>query len=562
MAEAAKRTQTVKRSALTTYINKINTALSAETCPTLKTLERLLLEANKRVTELVESYTTVLITSDLEDEDLDNLSQSQETWLEPKHQVLEILQERIETLNPVPNWQTLPNIAPDAGNQATANGGTGPTYSTAKILKLKLSIFDGTDTDLFPDWENEIRTHVGNRPEYDAATKLGLLRQYTEKTPNDMIAGLPLTQLGYETAFDLLVKRYGRPSRIAYRHVKALLGLEALRSSKGQTHVTGLYNMYTSITKHLRGLANIKENMRVEDILLPLIISKFPVHMQHELSKNYPNLDVVDLQELLKFIEGEVQRYEFISDFTTSDSTNATGDKPAAAPNPAGGSVTTLQVNADNSAPGSAPQHGGNSSGKRNKCEYCKHPNHATRSCPRFWTADKARRLEMVKKAGLCTRCLKRGHPVTSCSASCRSCGGQHANSLCFSSASHRTHPNPNNSQQGVPYQASWSGQAAAAGFTMPPAAAGQQQRSTYIPPPQSNQYLPRPASAGAAATAPPPHLGYTLPAHTNTLHNSSGYNNDQMFSSYPQVQQSQGFRRVTTDARPPDNGRTQLFPH
>ena len=121
MAEAAKRTQTVKRSTLTTYINKINTALETDTCPTLHTLQRYKVEAQKRVTDLVESHTAVLLTSGLEIDDLDELSQSQETWLEAKHQVLEKLEERIKSLSPLPNWPTQPNHTPDAGGLATAS---------------------------------------------------------------------------------------------------------------------------------------------------------------------------------------------------------------------------------------------------------------------------------------------------------------------------------------------------------------------------------------------------------------------------------------------------------
>ena len=86
MAEAAKRTQAVKRSALTTNIKKINAALEAETCPTLNTLKLFQVEAQKRVTDLIESHTAVLITSGLENKVFDELSQGQENWLEPKHQ--------------------------------------------------------------------------------------------------------------------------------------------------------------------------------------------------------------------------------------------------------------------------------------------------------------------------------------------------------------------------------------------------------------------------------------------------------------------------------------------
>ena len=552
-AATAKRTQTVKRSALTTIVNKITTALEAETCPTLQTLQRFLLEARKRVTDVDESHTAVLITCELEDEALDELSQGQETWLEPKHQVLEKLEERIKTLGPVPNGQMQPNETPDAGGAATAGGDSGATHSTAKILKLRLSVFDGTDPDAFPDWESEIRTHVGNSPNYDAATKIGLLRQYTEKIPNEMIAGLPLTKIGYDTAFDLLCKRYGRPSRIAYRHVKALIGLEPLKSRGGQTHVAGLYNMYTNITRHLRGLANIKDNMRVEDILLPLIISKFPTPMQHELAKTHPDLDAVDLQELLTFIEGEVQRYEFISDFHTTNNTNTGVDKAVSSTHNTGGSVTALQVNADTPAPSSEPLQGGNGAAKRDggKCDYCKQL-HATRTCPRFWKADKAKRRELINKACLCSRCLKRGHSPSSCSACCRACGGPHAKPICPTSASHMTHQNPPPRPQGIPYQ--WSGQTPAAGYNA--TVAGGPPRFT---PPQAPHYH-HPASAGAPA-APPSHLGYTLPAHTSTTHHS-GYNinnnnNNALSLSYPQVQQPSDFRRVALDARPPENGRT-----
>ena len=80
----------------------------------------------------------------------------------------------------------------------------------------------------------------------------------------------------------------------------------------------------------------------------------------------------------------------------------------------------------------SVPQHAYLASESKLACFYCK-GEHAIYSCEKLLPLSAKERLEEIKKASLCTNCLRPNHKTTEChGGSCRKCGKRHNSLLHF----------------------------------------------------------------------------------------------------------------------------------
>ena len=98
------------------------------------------------------------------------------------------------------------------------------------------------------------------------------------------------------------------------RHISALLHLEQPKAGRGLAYVSSIYKLYTDINVHVRSLENLLTQLKAEDILVPLIVSKFPTSFLHEFSKTFKDKNP-ELQDVLEFLESECQRYEYVSKY-------------------------------------------------------------------------------------------------------------------------------------------------------------------------------------------------------------------------------------------------------
>ena len=431
--EAQLKTKRIKRTALSKYCKQVESNLNATPPVSLATLERHMSELNARIAQVTDIHNT--LTELVKEDDLDNLLSEHDNWLEDKMATFDRLSECI-TLKRLPDTGTTvqePSIADDA-----SRGGDSITSlslrSGIKLTRLDLATFDGTDLDSFADYREDHYTNVYCNKDLTPAMKLSYLRRTCKGEAFKMISGYTLSAKSYKQAWDRLVKRYGRSERTAMRHISALLNLEQPKHERGQAYVNSLYKLLNDVNLHVRSLDNLIATLKAEDILVPLIISKFPNTFLHEFSKHFKGKDT-DLPNVLEFLESECQRYEFVSDISQNmvDVNPYKGSK-VSGPGPSKGSAVALQVASDDAA--TPEDTAGPSGGKTTiTCAYCK-GNHASRVCSKFWKANIGARRELVLQSGLCFRCLKPGHRSRDCDKSCKICGGNHANPLCDSSIS------------------------------------------------------------------------------------------------------------------------------
>ena len=106
--------------------------------------------------------------------------------------------------------------------------------------------------------------------------------------------------------------------------------------------------------------------LKAEDILVPLIISKFPASFLHEFSKTFKDKDT-KLPKVLKFLESECQRYEYVSDISQNMGETYTKEKSQNSTIPSRGSAVALQVQTDDASETSL-----DIGKQRVTCAYCK----------------------------------------------------------------------------------------------------------------------------------------------------------------------------------------------
>ena len=95
------------------------------------------------------------------------------------------------------------------------------------------------------------------------------------------VKGLQLSHENYETAKEMLEKRFGNKQLVISSHVKKLLDLEFIDSK----NVKGLRNLYDKIETEIRSLDSLGcDSTTYGTMLIPIIMEKLP----QDISLFYP----------------------------------------------------------------------------------------------------------------------------------------------------------------------------------------------------------------------------------------------------------------------------------
>ena len=434
--EALLITRKTRRAQLTKYCNVVMKELSKAEPPKAVKLERLLLELDVRIDAVKNTHSECAdVAAASEEHDAEVVIEEQVGWLEDRSDTRDTLVELLLSLRgnssegSAPNHSTHDDLS-DRGSVANAGA-----RAYIKLNKLSTMIFDGQDENKFPAWQADHEVRIFNNNSLNAAEKMRYLQEGLTLTPRDMTVGFPATQDGYEAAFKLICERYGRKEKIRNRHIAGLLYLEAPSAGRQGPEVSALYAVFNACSMHVRSLESLLEVMKVEDILIPLIISKFPDDFKHEFSKAFTDNDAT-LTQLLSFLQREIERYEFVQDIShtmrdASDNIDRSQIVAAKSRLPPSGAAVSLHVVGD-VAPShpTLPPPPAAAAGGSIRCYYC-HELHYSKNCHKFNRASIAVRRDMVYQARLCMKCLRPGHKADACNAICRRCLGAHATPLC-----------------------------------------------------------------------------------------------------------------------------------
>ncbi len=274
-----------------------------------------------------------------------------------------------------------------------------------KLPKLMIQPFNGELTAWTTFWDSyDVAIHT-NRSLSDIE-KFNYLRSLLQGPALDAVAGLTLTAANYGEAVEVLNKRFGNKQRIIDKHMDVLLSLDAVSSD---TNLKALRRLYDTIEAQVRGLKSMGVTPETYGSLLSsVVLSKIPSEIRLIISRKIGDGDR-KLDELMKVLLDEVQARERA---TAGDTASAKGrEKSGRSPSTAAALLT-----------------GG--SGVTPTCYYCQQP-HLAHACKTVLSVEERKRI--LREAGRCFVCLRRGHVVRQCTSRgrCPHCRGRHHGSIC-----------------------------------------------------------------------------------------------------------------------------------
>ena len=188
------------------------------------------------------------------------------------------------------------DVAADASSSAQASSSA--HSQRLKLPKLSLPKFSG-DVELWQVfWESF--TECVDSADLSEVSKFSYLRSLLKGEALTAISGLSLTGASYKTACDLLKGRYGRPEKLIFIHIEALLRVE-------HCSLQDLQDKLLSHIRSLKGLGIKSDNYGV--FLTPLVLSKLPEDVRMEWARAAEGKES-DLDFLLKFLASEISRRE------------------------------------------------------------------------------------------------------------------------------------------------------------------------------------------------------------------------------------------------------------
>ena len=298
-------------------------------------------------------------------------------------------------------------------NVSCMSGTSENTANLAKLPKLELPSFGG-DVKNWQSFNDQFKAVIDDNTSLPDITKFAYLQSLLRGEALYSIKGLPLTAENYQAALKLLRERFGRKETIIFNHLQELLTI----NHTGGLQVANLRHLEDNLLIHIRCLEGLNiGGQRYGVILTPLILSRLPPEIRLEWARVCLGKEA-DLDFLLKFLHTEIESRERANTFSElKGSTNPKYPKHYQIPNHKNPSATAL-VNSNN---------------PKRTCSICQKGNHTIEQCHIFLKNDKKHRKDLLKKKGICFKCLSHeSHNFAACKKVCKFCSGKHHSTICL----------------------------------------------------------------------------------------------------------------------------------
>ena len=126
-----------------------------------------------------------------------------------------------------------------------------------------------------------------------------------EEPARAIITGFALTDADYDSAADLLTKRFARPSVIRHAHINEMANLSPVFNEKS---VGRLRHFHDQIKAHYRGLEALGVDRRsYSSIVVPLLMAKLPDSVRMNMIRFGDNHFDWTLDEFVSSLSREVE---------------------------------------------------------------------------------------------------------------------------------------------------------------------------------------------------------------------------------------------------------------
>lgn len=288
--------------------------------------------------------------------------------------------------------------------------------SNVRLPRIELPKFRGDVLEWLSFWE-QFEALVGDS-NIPAVNKFGYLYSSLEGEAKRVLQGLTLTASNYPIACDMLKERFGKPERIIFAHIQALLNINMPTKSSGSKYIASLWKMQDQLNTHVRSLEALGvKGGQYGVVLTPVILSRLPQEIRMEWSRDGSGHEG-DLSWLMTFLQKEIERRERSHSYRDSCCTEETRSGPLASEKR---KVTpgTASVLVSSSAP------------VMTRCVFCG-KSHPSEKCFSLCKLTRAELEDKVRSFDLCFRCFNKGHTSKGCKSKCSKCRGNHNVLFCL----------------------------------------------------------------------------------------------------------------------------------
>ena len=290
------------------------------------------------------------------------------------------------------------------------------TKVNVRLQKLDLPPFFGKYTE-WSSFYDQFKAHVHNRDDIHPVSKMTYLTSLLRGEAKDVIKEYELTEANYPIVIEQLEKRFGRPEKIAFAHVQALLTVKPKPISKGPNYVKQLWSLRDELVSHVRSLETL--DVKGKDcgvFLTPIILSHLPEEIRFEWARVGEGKER-DLPFLLEFMQKEIERIERCNTYGEMSAKETKTDKK---PEVKGSTPSAAALSSPTSIP----------------CDVCQMTNHKTEKCYKLLNLNDTEKVKMIFERMLCFNCLRKTsnfHNYRTCriTMKCINCGGKHNSVLC-----------------------------------------------------------------------------------------------------------------------------------
>jgi len=279
----------------------------------------------------------------------------------------------------------------EASNSITKHENSDKNVST-KLPKLSIPIFEG-DILNWTGFYEIFSVNVDQNKQLTDIEKFSYLRSLVRGNAAYVINGFSLSSENYKNALDLLNKRYGNRNKILKAHVRELLSIDAIKTTKNLV----LRQFVDKVTVHVRALSSLGlADDAYGCFLLQIVLSRLPPFLKLAWARKDPD-DNLELKDLLCFLNDESTAIEATQEETTRGSQIH--------------KTTVCSSQIKNSF----------------SCFKCK-DSHYLSECKEFKEMPKDQKFKFLDTRKLCHNCFGPNHLANKCmkSVRCKHCKGRH----------------------------------------------------------------------------------------------------------------------------------------
>nr|XP_034194538.1 uncharacterized protein LOC117610817 [Osmia lignaria] len=293
-----------------------------------------------------------------------------------------------------------------------------------KLPEMRLPTFDGK-IENWASYFESFSSMIDQNADLSLVQKLQYLRSTLTGKAAACIQSLSTTDSNYADAIELLKEKFDCKRRILLKHCNAIIGLPKITRDSPEA----LGDLVDTVRQNLRSLKNLEvDTSSWDSILIAIILTKLSTETVYQWELSLKDKQMPTFASLLEFLDKRanciIMTHQKPAQTDGQHNRGPPGKSIVKQSSRSHAFVTTTRANETQNSRETVKPSGTFANYPR--CPICQ-DEHGIWRCEKFHALSVGARLSAVRKASLCSNCLRAEHNLELCKkGSCRICKKHH----------------------------------------------------------------------------------------------------------------------------------------